>query len=327
MRRNLMTSVVTVLACGSSLLFLACSSDPTGSASPEFARQPVATNPTVAAASPDSAGRDTTLTVVVTGTGFDQGSTVGFARGGTIDPNLRVNSVGFVSSKELHASLTVAAGATLSTYDVVVTTSGGKKGVGSEMFAVVLTDANTSWTFPLADGGLGIRSDHLSSNGTSSVYANGVCTVSGVLHVSVTGDATIQTSATKGKSCGRQFTVAYPDGTLETLPAFANLAFIESAAGTIPTGSTVRRHMNFAPGGTNTSSGRCGTLYFGVGKVGNGIGSDSLLVTRVDASTWHVYSDPTVYADGLHNRALCGANNQLYAMPVDFTVISSRPEP
>lgn len=40
-----------------------------------------------------------------------------------------------------------------------------------------------------------------------------------------------------------------------------------------------------------------------------------------------MYSDLTVYPDGVHDRVLCGANNTLYAMPVDFTVISSKIEP
>ena len=89
--------------------------------------------------------------------------------------------------------------------------------------------------------------------------------------------------------------------------------------------------MNFAPGSPNSSPGsnvsRCGGLYFGPGRLGNGVGSDSLLVTRVDGRTWHVYSDLTVYPDGVHDRALCGSTNTLYAMPVDFTVISNHIEP
>lgn len=313
-------AVLAVLACG-----------PDSAPTPQFAKAPPVTNLTVTAASPDSAGRDTTLTVAIAGTGFDQGSTVQFARGGTVDSKLHVNGVAFVSSSKLNANVTIAADAALGSYDIAVTTSSGKKGVGSELFAVVLTNTSATWTIPLADAGLALRSDHLYSDGTISVYANGVCTVAGIIYVGSTGDMTIQTSVTKGKSCGRVFTLVYPDGVSETVAAFANIASLESAGSTIPVGSTVRRHMNFAPGSPNGSPGanasRCGGLYFGPGRLGNGVGSDSLLVTRVDGRTWHVYSDLTVYADGVHDRALCGANNTLYAMPVDFTVISSKIEP
>ena len=331
MRRKSMSSLAAGMWAAGALALLACGPDAAPAPAPQFAKAPPSTNLTVTAASPDSAGRDTTLSIAVAGTGFDNGSTVQFARGGIVDPKLHVNGVAFVSGSKLNANVTIAVDAALGSYDVAVTTSTGKKGVGSELFAVVMTNATATWTIPLADAGLALRSDHKSSDGTNSVYANGVCTVSGTLYAGGTGDVTIQTSVTKGKSCGRAFTLLYPDGVTETVAAFANLASLEGAGSTIPVGSTVRRHMNFAPGSPNGSPGsnqsRCGGLYFGVGRLGNGVGSDSLLVTRVDGRTWHVYSDLAVYADGVHDRVLCGSTNTLYAMPVDFTVISSKTEP
>ena len=184
-----------------------------------------------------------------------------------------------------------------------------------------VTDPTATWKIPLADAGLSIRSDRQYGDGTYSLYANGVCGVSTNIFAGGTGDATIQTSAPKAKVCGRTFTVVYPDNFTETVPSFNNLADLENTTDIIPIGATVKRHMNFAPGSIIGTTSRCGTLYFGPGKLGNGVGSDSLNVTRVDASTWHVTSDPT------HNLALCGTNNTLYAMTLDFTIVSSRALP
>src|SRR5690348_7296263 len=39
------------------------------------------------------------------------------------------------------------------------------------------TDPTATWYIPLSDAALNVRSDHLNGNGTSSVYANGVCNV------------------------------------------------------------------------------------------------------------------------------------------------------
>ena len=50
-------------------------------------------------------------------------------------------------------------------------------------------------------------------------------------------------------------------------------------------------------------------------------GSDSVQVTRRDASTWQVQSQAG------HDLALCENNGQLYSMPVNFTIVSSTPLP
>jgi hypothetical protein len=91
---------------------------------------------TVTAANPDSAAQDTTLDVHVLGGGFDRGSNAQWAQSGVISPNVKTNSTQFVSSGELVANITIAMSATTGSYDIVVTTSKGKKGIGSELFTI-----------------------------------------------------------------------------------------------------------------------------------------------------------------------------------------------
>jgi hypothetical protein len=188
-------------------------------------------------------------------------------------------------------------------------------------------DPTDTWKIPLADANLALRSDHGYSDGTYSSYASGVCNVSGTIFATTaasnSGDATIQTSnATKGK-CGRQFTLVYPDGFSETVISFNNLNDLENTTYSIPVGTTVNRRLVVNPGVLANNPSRCGKLFFGVGPLGDkGIGSDSVSVTRIDASTWQVQSQPAP-----HNQALCETNGQLYAMPVSFVVVSSYPLP
>lgn len=188
-------------------------------------------------------------------------------------------------------------------------------------------DPTDTWKIPLADANLSLRSDHAYSDGTYSSYTSGVCNVSGTIFATTaasnSGDATIQTSnATHGK-CGRQFTLAYPDGVTETLISFNNLNDLENTTYSIPVGTTANRRLVINPGVLANNPSRCGRLFFGVGPLGEkGIGSDSVAVTRIDAGTWQVQSQPAP-----HNQALCETNGQLYAMPVSFVVVSSYPLP
>ncbi|MFN0181180.1 MAG: hypothetical protein ACKVZ0_20430 [Gemmatimonadales bacterium] len=115
------------------LLALACA-DPS-TAPPSFARAPA--DPTVTATDPSAAPRDTTLDVRVLGTGFDNGSVAEFLLAGAVDPKVHTNSTRFVSSKELVASVTIDATAAVAFRDVAVTTTRGKKGIGTEKFLVL----------------------------------------------------------------------------------------------------------------------------------------------------------------------------------------------
>lgn len=119
-----------------SVALTACQSDPATSI--DSAELAVAsTAPVVSSTNPAATLRDTTLDVHVLGSGFDRGSKVEFAIAGVVEPKLRVNSVKFVRSSDLLANVTVAADAPVARYDVIVTAATGKKGIGTERFAVL----------------------------------------------------------------------------------------------------------------------------------------------------------------------------------------------
>jgi len=102
---------------------------------PPSARAAV-TDPTVTSVVPDSAPRGVTLDVTVRGSGFDPGSAVRLEREGVPATGITTNSTTYLTSRRISANLTIAADAEVGAYDVAVTTSGGRKGVGIETFAV-----------------------------------------------------------------------------------------------------------------------------------------------------------------------------------------------
>ena len=188
------------------------------------------------------------------------------------------------------------------------------------------SDPTATWELPLADAGLSIKSDGKYSDGTYSLYANGTCGVSTSLLYSGSGDNTISFPYPKSKSCGRTWTVAYPDGYSETLAYAGGVQVLENATYSIPIGNTVLRHFRF---GTNVrtlgdpTGGRCSQgLVFGPNGANPAPGSDSVMVTRVDASTWEVQSQPAP-----NDNAYCVDNGQLYEMQVHFVIVSSNPLP
>jgi probable HAF family extracellular repeat protein len=91
---------------------------------------------TVSSVVPDNSKRGVTLDITVNGSGFDQGSSVRLERQGVPAGGITTNATTFVSSKKLTANITIAATADTGKYDVAVTTSGGRKGVGIELFLV-----------------------------------------------------------------------------------------------------------------------------------------------------------------------------------------------
>jgi probable HAF family extracellular repeat protein len=103
-------------------------------ADPQFARS--ATDPTVKAATPTEAPLDTTLDVQVSGSGFGSGSRADWLLDGTTDSRVRTNSTRFVNSTSLIANITIAADAVPSSYDVAVTNTSGKTGIGTDLFTV-----------------------------------------------------------------------------------------------------------------------------------------------------------------------------------------------
>jgi hypothetical protein len=101
----------------------------------QFAK-PVSGDPEVSGTDPAGAPQDTTLDVEVSGSGFDDGSTVQLTLDSVPTDKVRTNSTRYRNSKTLIANITIAADAQVDLYDVEVTTLRGKKGVGTEMFEV-----------------------------------------------------------------------------------------------------------------------------------------------------------------------------------------------
>jgi probable HAF family extracellular repeat protein len=131
--RRILTVVTTAA------LIAGCT-DPTGmtpreAIGPRFGK--VSTTLSVTATSPSQATLDTTLDVTVSGSGFDSGSQAQWLLSGNSDPRVRTNSTHFVSSTSLVANITIAKDAIPSSYDVAVTTTTGKKGIGTELFTVL----------------------------------------------------------------------------------------------------------------------------------------------------------------------------------------------
>jgi hypothetical protein len=91
----------------------------------------------VTSTSPSAAPRDTTLNVLINGSGFAKGATASFELNGLADARVRVNSTRYVKPTQLVANITISADAVPDRYDVVVTAA-GKKGIGTEQFEVTL---------------------------------------------------------------------------------------------------------------------------------------------------------------------------------------------
>jgi hypothetical protein len=188
------------------------------------------------------------------------------------------------------------------------------------------TDPTTTWYFPLDDATLAVRSDHLYAAGASSVYDNGVCGVAGkffaTTELSNSGDATMQTDNPKvtDRKCvayPRKLTIVYPDGPSSTNAVFVNLRGIANTTYAIPIGSTVKRALHI-----NIGDARCGALHWSNMYSGSPVPGDSVLVTRVDARTWSVTSQPSP-----NDQAYCGNAGTTIHLPVSLTVISSYPLP
>jgi uncharacterized membrane protein len=212
--------------------------------------------PTVTSASPAGARQDTTLDVHVFGSGFDRGSTIAFVRAGVVDSKLHVNAMSFRNSGELVANVTVAADAETVPYDVAVTLSTGKKGIGTELFVVEVAFETLQ-----APGGSNV----------SGVSADG----------KIAGTITV--------SCGPGFAPALWDlgGQLTTLPALAgtcggvaraiNIAGV--VVGSAYVGSSASVSVQWSPAGT----------AYGVGQL-------PPLPNGTDPGPWDINASGTVSA-------------------------------
>jgi probable HAF family extracellular repeat protein len=111
-------------------------SEPAGAAEAGRAARPATTGPAVTSIAPTSSPPGVTLDVRVLGSGFDAGTRVDFALGGVTGSAVVTNRTTFVSAQEVVANVTIAGSAQIGLYDVIATTTGGKKGIGTEMFEV-----------------------------------------------------------------------------------------------------------------------------------------------------------------------------------------------
>lgn len=123
------------------IVVAACADQHDGAASrigaPLFGKS--STSPSVSSANPAWANQGTVnLNVTISGSGFDRGSTARWYLNGVPYGKINVNSTSFVSSSQLVANIDVASDADIDDYDIVVTTSSLKQGIGSDLFVVTL---------------------------------------------------------------------------------------------------------------------------------------------------------------------------------------------
>ncbi len=99
---------------------------------------PVAAQIQVNSTSPNAAPQSTTnLNVTISGSGFKKGAKAQWFVTGTTNPGgVTVNSTTFNGSSSLTANITIASGATLSGFDVLVTNTDGRTGKGTDLFTV-----------------------------------------------------------------------------------------------------------------------------------------------------------------------------------------------
>jgi len=177
---------------------------------PSFGKGGPTANPTVTSTTPAGAKRDTTLSVTIAGSGFDQGSRATWALNGDTTfatTKVKTNSTTYVSPKQLVASITIAAEATVDVYDVVVVTQSGRKGIGIELFAIsAMTD-------------LGALNDSLQSSASD---ANEGGTIVGAADVRVAGS--LVNHAVKWTPAGTSWTITDLGPALSTGASSARFA-------------------------------------------------------------------------------------------------------
>lgn len=133
------TRAVSRIVCAALLLSTACSDQNQRPrlTEPLFGKTPAA--PTVTTASPSYTYQGTVnLNVTINGSGFDRGTKASWYLHGLPYPKITVNSTSYVSASQLVANISVASDASIDSYDIVVTTSTTKQGIGSDCFAVTL---------------------------------------------------------------------------------------------------------------------------------------------------------------------------------------------
>ncbi|HEX9166730.1 MAG TPA: hypothetical protein VF862_12530 [Gemmatimonadales bacterium] len=272
---------------------------------PSFATGNATGDPVVTATDPTAAPQDTTLDLRVFGSGYDRGSTVELLLGGQSVGTIRTNSTRYIKSTELVANVTISASAAVATYDVAVTTSRGRKGIGTEMFAVRIKgnadlDSRANWTFygTMSDGATATRlyGDGRGLDGAASAvsgesaYPGETCGVRGKLFNSTTasnsGDAVFDPDFTPdGSACGRRLLRAeFTAGSPVTLTPFTNAR----QAWQMSPGETRVQQMGFGNGGPLPCGSKNVSLKYEPG-FGSGV-SLTRLPDQGAARVWRVES-------------------------------------
>src|ERR1041385_7677358 len=126
--------------------FLGCTGTGESPAAPDglLSAAKVSSGPSVTAADPPYGHEgDVSKTVTITGSGFAAGAQAAWERNGVIDPKIQVLSTQYVSSTQLVTTITIASDASIDLYDVSVTNSDRKKGIGYALFEVTQAVAIT----------------------------------------------------------------------------------------------------------------------------------------------------------------------------------------
>ena len=138
--------VRATLLCAGVGAFLGCTGTGETPAAPDglLSAAKVSSGPSVTAADPPYGHEgDVSKTVTITGSGFAAGAQAAWERNGVIDPKIQVLSTQYVSSTQLVATITIASDASIDLYDVSVTNSDRKKGIGYALFEVTQAVAIT----------------------------------------------------------------------------------------------------------------------------------------------------------------------------------------
>jgi alpha-tubulin suppressor-like RCC1 family protein len=292
---------------------------------------------TVSAAKPDSAPQDTSLDVHVLGAGFDRGSNAQWAQGGVVSANVKTNSTKFVSSSELVANITVALSAATGSYDILVTTSKGKKGIGSELFTITLkhNDVATVTVAPATNtivvgSSVQLKATAYNSSGTVLSKATftwatsnpSVAAVSATGFMTVVGQGSASITAGSGSASGNAAVT-----TVTSLALVAVSAGVHYSCGVTTTGAT------FCWGANDQSQlGNSSTIdVYGPSAVSGGLAFSSIsiqyaggcgLVAGGSAWCWGGVGEPTTSGGAL------GGGNGSAPVPIalvggmSFTAIS-----
>jgi hypothetical protein len=335
------------LALGGAIAVAACNGDAaapfaSNSLKVRNAKAPSTADMSVSSTSPDSATQDTTLDVVINGSGFVAGASANWALAGVQDPTqVRTNTTTYVSSRKLVANITISASATVAKWDVVVTAAAKKGGIGSEAFAIKVkpnSDTNSRVNYVLAnsvnvapDGatpdvrqsgliGDGRLRDGSSANGGDSEYQSRFCGSTGSIETMTSANGTPgngNLAMQPGNGNVVCVTPRYFVATLDGVATHVNPLTRVPAIYTLGVGETRVTTASIAPNFSDCT-------YF---EFDPAYGGSSVVVTRLDDGTgvrkWFVKSkSPHVAACAVLYAGKPGVKvtGKTYYLPFAFTI-------